>query len=102
MNVSNEESKSGCNPNDLIDLANLVESMENINLRGIMALPELTLIKEERDIIMKKVIALSSRLKSVYPNADCISLGTTTDYQDAIIHGSNMLRIGESIFGKRT
>ena len=102
VNISNEESKSGCNPNDLIDLANLVESMENINLRGIMALPELTLIKEERGIIMKKVIALSSGLKSVYPNADCISLGTTTDYQDAIIHGSNMLRIGESIFGKRT
>ena len=101
VNISNEKSKSGCNPNDLIDLANLVESMENINLKGIMALPDITLIKEERDKSMKKVVDLSSKLKSFYPRADRISLGTTSDYQDAIIHGSNILRIGESIFGKR-
>ena len=66
-----------------------------------MALPDITLVKEERDQSMKKVIDLSSKLKSFYPRADRISLGTTSDYQDAIIHGSNILRIGESIFGKR-
>ena len=73
--------------------------MENINLKGIMALPKLTNDKE-RDRMMEEVINLSVKLQKIYPSASAISLGTTSDYEDAIIHGSNMLRIGESIFGK--
>jgi uncharacterized pyridoxal phosphate-containing UPF0001 family protein len=37
----------------------------------------------------------------LYPDANAISLGTTSDFEDAIINGSTMIRIGESIFGKR-
>ena len=102
VNISNEESKNGCHPEDLLNIAKLVESMENINLKGIMALPKLTNDKEERDHMMEEVINLSVKLQKIYPNASAISLGTTSDYEDAIIHGSNMLRIGESIFGKRS
>ena len=50
---------------------------------------------------MKKVKDLSDSLVKKYPNAGSISLGTTSDFEEAITHGSNMLRIGESIFGKR-
>ena len=102
VNISNEESKNGCHPEDLLNLSKLVESMENINLKGIMALPKLTNDKEERDHMMEEVINLSVKLQKIYPSASAISLGTTSDYEDAIIHGSNMLRIGESIFGKRS
>ena len=102
INISSEKSKNGCSPDELFDIAKLVESMENINLKGIMALPKLTNDKEERDHVMKEVINLSIKLQKIYPKADAISLGTTSDYKDAIILGSNMLRIGESIFGKRS
>ena len=102
INISSEDSKSGCKPEELFELAKLIESMENINLKGIMALPKLTNDKEERDHMMEEVINLSVKLQKIYPNAGAISLGTTSDYEDAIIHGSNMLRIGESIFGKRS
>ena len=51
--------------------------------------------------MMQSVKNLSIELQSIYPNANAISLGTTSDFEDAIINGSNMLRIGESIFGKR-
>jgi len=101
INISNEESKSGCRPEELFDLAKLVESMENVNLKGIMALPKLTNDKNERDLIMQSVKELSIKLQSVYPEARYISLGTTSDFKDAIINGANMVRIGESIFGKR-
>jgi pyridoxal phosphate enzyme (YggS family) len=101
INISSEISKSGCNPEDLFELAKLVESMENINLKGIMALPKLTNDKKERGFMMQAVKNLSIELQYIYPNANVISLGTTSDFEDAIIHGSNMLRIGESIFGKR-
>ena len=66
-----------------------------------MALPKLTNNKNERYIMMQYVKELSLKLQSVYPEASCISLGTTSDFKDAIINGANMVRIGESIFGKR-
>mgnify|MGYP001204487706 FL=1 len=101
VNISNEESKSGCNPEDLLNLAKLIESMENINLKGIMALPKLTNDKNEREHMMQSVKKLSIELQSVYSGATHVSLGTTSDFHDAIINGANMVRIGESIFGKR-
>ena len=50
---------------------------------------------------MESVKNLSLELQSSYPNATSISLGTSSDFQDAIIHGATIIRIGESIFGKR-
>jgi uncharacterized pyridoxal phosphate-containing UPF0001 family protein len=50
---------------------------------------------------MQSIKNLSIELQSFYPHANAISLGTTSDFEDAIINGSNMIRIGESIFGKR-
>ena len=101
VNISSESSKNGCKTNELMDIAKIIKSMKNINLRGIMALPKLTTNKIERAEIMESVKNLSLELQSSYPNATSISLGTSSDFQDAIIHGSSMVRIGESIFGKR-
>ena len=57
--------------------------------------------KEEQKKEMKLVSDLSKKLQILYPNAKCISLGTTSDFENAIISGSTMVRVGESIFGKR-
>lgn len=101
VNISSESSKNGCETNELMGIAKIIKSMKNINLRGIMALPKLTTNKIERAEIMESVKNLSLELQSAYPDATSISLGTTSDFEDAIIHGSTMVRIGESIFGKR-
>ena len=101
VNVSSEISKNGCLPNELMDIAKMVKSMKNINLKGIMALPKLTNDKIEQAKTMESVKNLSLKLQSTYPDATSISLGTTSDFETAIIHGSTILRIGESIFGKR-
>ncbi len=102
VNVSSEISKNGCKPSELIDIAKIVKSMENINLKGIMALPKLTNNKIEQAKMMESVKNLSLELQSLDPSATTISLGTTSDFQEAILYGSTMLRIGESIFGKRS
>ena len=101
VNASSEVSKNGCQPNELMDIAKIVKSMKNINLNGIMALPKLTNDKIEQAKTMESVKNLSLKLQSSYPDATSVSLGTTSDFETAIIHGSTMLRIGESIFGKR-
>ena len=101
VNISSEDSKSGCNPNSLMDVAKLIKSMKNINLKGIMALPKLTNDIAEQKKVMELISDLSKKLQNHYPDAKCISLGTTSDFEDAILNGSTMVRIGESIFGKR-
>ena len=101
INISSEETKSGCSPDELIDLSKLIKSMENINLQGIMALPKITKDSNERKEMMESIKDLSNQLQDYFPEAKCISLGTTLDFEDAIIHGSTMVRIGEHIFGKR-
>ena len=101
VNVSSEKSKSGCDPEEMIDLASIIDSSSHINFKGIMALPDISAEFNERDIQMKKVIELSEQLRSKFPNAKEISLGTTNDFEDAIAHGSSIVRIGSSIFGER-
>ena len=101
VNVSSEDSKSGCKPEEMISLASIIESSSNINLKGIMALPDINADANVREMQMKKVVELSEQLKSQFPNAKEISLGTTNDFEEAIAHGSSMVRIGSSIFGER-
>ena len=98
VNISEEASKSGIKPGELIDFADHLKSLENINLRGIMVLPSLSGDAEEQMIESKK---LHNKLIESYPNAKFLSMGTTNDFESAIKFGSNMIRVGELIFGKR-
>lgn len=102
INISNENTKNGCNPDQMLYLADLVESASNINLRGIMALPDINANASDRETEMREIIDLSKKLQKKYPHACEISMGTTNDFEEAIVYGSTMVRIGELIFGKRT
>ena len=101
VNISNEDTKNGCDPEDIIEIGKLVESMENINLKGLMTLPKLNVDPAENERVMKLTKELSYKLQTINNDANAISLGTTSDFEVAIAYGSTMLRIGESIFGKR-
>jgi len=98
VNISEEASKSGIKPEELLDFADHLKSLENINLRGIMVLPSLSGDAEEQMIKSKK---LHNKLIESHPNAKFLSMGTTNDFESAIKFGSNMIRVGELIFGKR-
>ena len=101
INISNESSKSGIAPDEMENFAKLVEDSKSINLRGIMVLPKLTDDIEETKSMMRLSKDLHDKLVKLYPHASYLSMGTTSDFQMAIKCGSNMLRIGELIFGKR-
>ena len=98
INISGETYKSGLKPEELLDFADHIKLLENINLKGIMVLPSLTGDVEEQMINSKK---LHNKLIESHPEATYLSMGTTNDFESAIKFGSNMVRIGELIFGKR-
>jgi len=98
INISKEPTKSGISPEDMLVFAKYVDSMENINLKGIMVLPSLG---EKNRKQMQASKLLHEKLISAFPDAKYLSMGTTYDFETAIVSGSNMIRVGELIFGKR-
>ena len=98
INISKEPTKSGISPKDMLVFAKYVDSMENINLKGIMVLPSLGEKNREQ---MQTSKLLHEKLMSAFPEAKYLSMGTTNDFETAIVSGSNMVRVGELIFGKR-
>ena len=67
-----------------------------------MVLPRINGTTKEKDQEMMKAKKLHTTLLNQFPNARYLSMGTTSDFESAISHGSNMVRVGELIFGKRT
>ena len=98
VNISNEESKSGVAIDDIFPLAEIVNNCDKLTLRGLMAVPE----KNASSACYEKMQQLFAQLKKQYPSVDTLSLGMSNDLEQAVAHGSTMVRIGTAIFGERT
>ena len=101
INIDNEDTKSGIHPDNLLEFSAFIKEHANLKLRGMMVLPKLSDDLTHNEKVMRKCFALHANLKLVHPDANILSMGTTSDFESAIKCGSNMIRIGESIFGKR-
>jgi len=101
INISGEHSKSGVAPKDALALAQLINSLDNLVLRGLMTIGERTedLVLVERQF--SQMNQLFSTLKSQFPSIDTLSMGMSGDMAAAINHGSTMVRVGSAIFGQR-
>ena len=102
VNTSGEDSKSGCDPSDAVDIAKGIIELDNVNLKGLMTISGLDSTDDER----KEEFALLADLKNKINNQlnihlQELSMGMTADYQLAIEQGSTMIRVGTAIFGER-
>lgn len=100
VNIGGEDSKSGVSPENLIPLIEQISCMEGIRIKGLMTIPP----PSDSDIFLGRMEELFSNIKSAgIPDVsmDELSMGMTNDYQQAIIHGATIVRIGTGLFGKR-
>ena len=102
VNISNEDSKSGLKINEIDSLAEYINSLDKLTLRGLMAIPTNTNNHEILRNEYKQLKVLYENLKKKYLSVDTLSMGMSNDYLLAIENGSNLVRIGSKIFGKRT
>jgi pyridoxal phosphate enzyme (YggS family) len=101
VNTSDELQKSGAEPADVKNLCREISSLENINMLGLMTIgmfTDLEKIIRENFILLRN---LFDELKVTYDGFKYLSMGMTSDYKIALEEGSNMLRIGSAVFGKR-
>lgn len=104
VNIGREESKSGVNYDCVMQLIEQIAPLEGIRVKGLMAIPPICQENSELRKYFEKMNDLFIDIKS--QNIDNIymhilSMGMSGDYIQAIKSGSNMVRIGSSIFGAR-
>jgi pyridoxal phosphate enzyme (YggS family) len=101
VNVSGEESKSGCAPQEAGILAHAVAAMPGLCLRGLMAIPEptgdVTLLRSRFAVLRR----LRDRINAEGLQLDTLSMGMSDDLEAAIMEGASIVRVGTAIFGQR-
>jgi pyridoxal phosphate enzyme (YggS family) len=103
VNIDREESKSGILPEEAVDFTNeLVARYPNLVLEGLMFMPKINTSKKAKMDTMNKIVDLQKSLLSKLPGCTHLSLGTSNDFEESISTGSTILRIGESLLGKRS
>ncbi len=113
VNVSGEASKSGCEPADVVALADVVSRLPGLSLRGLMAIPEPTdeqALQALRFAQLRELFqAVKARLAADASSGgavtiapfDTLSMGMSADLETAIAQGATMVRVGSALFGER-
>ncbi|GMM91400.1 MULTISPECIES: YggS family pyridoxal phosphate-dependent enzyme [Vibrio] len=101
VNTSGEDSKSGTDEESVFALAELISSLPNLTLRGLMSIPANVSDYESQLAAFNQLSSLQQKLSSKYDNIDTLSMGMSGDMEAAVEAGSTMVRIGTAIFGAR-
>ena len=99
VKIATEENKYGFNFEEIDDVINFSKNLNHINVKGFMGMSTLT---NDNNIINNEF----SKLQNIFNNyksktLNILSMGMSNDYNLAIENGSNMIRLGSIIFGKR-
>ena len=105
VNAAHEESKFGLDPKDVPQvMQDILDNCPNVKIRGLMHIAPWADDPEEIRPYFREVKELYDTLAKVdHPNADFayLSMGMSHDFETAIEEGSNIIRVGTSIFGER-
>lgn len=97
VNAAGEASKTGVAFGHAEELISETSALKNIRVRGLMSVPPI----DANEAVYKAVYGLYERASRGKPDFDLLSVGMSADYEKAIAYGSNVVRIGSAIFGKR-
>ena len=101
VNISEESSKAGISPSEIVELAKTCISTPGVELQGLMSIGstknDVATLREFK--LMKE---LSDGLIELYGDrVSRLSMGMSHDFEEAIKWGANYIRVGSSIFGTR-
>ena len=102
LNIDDEQSKSGCRPEQMLPLAEAVMSEPRLCLRGLMAIPR----PGDSEPAFVQMAQLFEQLQTQFANRegaqiDTLSMGMSDDFPKALACGANMIRVGSAVFGAR-
>ena len=104
VNIAGQESKAGFTADEAAQLAAKMGDYPGVKLCGLMAIPPVSEHPSDNRIFFRQMRQLFVDIKGkTYDNVamECLSMGMSDDYPDAIAEGSTMIRVGTAIFGAR-
>lgn len=105
VNIGGEDSKGGVEPEGLEELALQAVQMSHVHLRGLMAIPPLAHEPggNTHYFVKMRQLFVDTREKIAHNKSDmdCLSMGMSGDYEDAIAQGATLVRVGTALFGPR-
>ena len=106
VNIAGEESKGGCPPEETLSLARLAAGLEHVRLRGLMSIPPISARPGgNRPYFLKMqqlFVDIRGKMSDNQTDMDCLSMGMSADFEDAVALGATLVRVGTAIFGPRT
>ena len=101
LKISKEESKFGLQIEDFKNFYESLQNYKNLNVIGLMGMASFTDDNELIDKEFKKIKTIYDDMVLIDSRFKVLSIGMSDDYDIALENGSNMIRVGSKIFGKR-
>ena len=105
VNVAQEESKGGCMPENLPALAEQALCCPRVRLRGLMAIPPVSTVSGSNRKYFARMrhflVDIIGKMADNHCVTDCLSMGMSADFEDAIAEGATLVRVGTALFGAR-
>jgi len=104
VNISGEESKSGIDPQETLQLLQRIAGLQHLSIQGLMTMPPWFEDPEDARpyfIALRKLREELSREKIPGVALQELSMGMSGDFEVAINEGATLVRIGTAIFGPR-
>jgi pyridoxal phosphate enzyme (YggS family) len=101
VNIDDEDSKSGCAPDEVATLAAAIVAQAALRLRGLMSIPAPAPEPSVRRDAFLRMRALYDTLRNAHQGIDTLSMGMSDDLDLAIAEGATMVRVGTALFGRR-
>ena len=104
VNVGEEEAKSGFAPAEVFAAAEAARERTHVRVKGLMTIPPADADRDTNMQYFRQVRALYVDIneKLFHNELECISMGMSGDFADAIRAGATMVRVGTAIFGTRS
>jgi len=101
VNAARESQKSGCDPDEVVELASHVAGLSRLRMRGLMTMAPFT----EDETIQRRVFASVRKLREELASGGLdlpeLSMGMSGDFRAAVAEGATILRLGTVLFGER-
>ena len=99
VNIDAQESKDGCQPNEVAELVKNISQLPHLKLRGLMVIPA---PNNTHAFLDAKQLFDAVKQEHAQPEDwDTLSMGMSGDMVEAITAGSTMVRVGTALFGAR-
>lgn len=99
VNIDGQDTKDGCQPEEVAQLVSQISQLPHLRLRGIMVIPA-----PNNTSALMEARKLFDQVKAQHAHPqdwDTLSMGMSADLDAAIAAGSTMVRIGTALFGAR-